>query len=197
MDLSPPLSGCFPVVSGIRASLSADAWSGVEKEPSVHAEGLAGDIAGVVGGEEQHGRCDIQVRVAIAAHGYGGDGRRHTLGIGALYFVRGVGLSCRGDDVDGDRIASPLPGGGPRQAAHGFLGDVVPDGPGVPDHAVPGREVDDPACIAQNVPRNPVSNVQSSSVSSNDSSGAGTGRPVGWSRVPQDWALLTRMSRLP
>src|SRR5690349_24146494 len=61
---------------------------------------------------------------------------------------RGVGLSRRGDDVDGDRIATPLPGGGPRQAAHGFLGDVVPDGPGVPDHAVPGREVDDPVDLA-------------------------------------------------
>src|SRR6476620_10343494 len=53
------------------------------------------------------------------------------------------------------------------------------------------------ACIAQNVPRNPVSNVQSSSASSNDSSGVGTGRPVGWSRVPQDWALLTKDVEAP
>src|ERR1700730_6421286 len=87
MDLSPPLSGCFPVVDGIRASLSADAWSGVQKQPSVHAEGLAGDVAGVVGGEEQHGRRDIQPRVAEAPRGYGGDGRGHRLGIGALDVV--------------------------------------------------------------------------------------------------------------
>ena len=69
--------------------LSADPWSGVQKAPSVHAEGLAGDVAGVVGGEEQHGRRYIQARVAEAPRGYGGDGRRHTLGIGALDFVRG------------------------------------------------------------------------------------------------------------
>src|ERR1700739_3435599 len=39
----------------------------------------------------------------------------------------------------------PSRGGVPRQAADGFFGDVVADGPGVPDRAVPGREVDDPA----------------------------------------------------
>src|ERR1700751_5497798 len=74
----------------MRALLSADASSGVQKQPSVHAEGLAGDVAGVVGGAEQHGRCDIQVRVAEAPRRYGGDGRGHRLGIGALDVVGGL-----------------------------------------------------------------------------------------------------------
>ena len=37
-----------------------DASSGVEKHLSVHVEGLAGDEAGVVAGEEQPRRCGIQ-----------------------------------------------------------------------------------------------------------------------------------------
>ena len=35
------------VLDGMRTLLLADASSGVEKHPSVHAEGLAGDEAGV------------------------------------------------------------------------------------------------------------------------------------------------------
>src|ERR1700731_4758728 len=99
MELSP--FSCFLlVVAGWlltgTAWLAVDTSSGVQKRPSVHAKGLAGDVAGVVGGEEQHGRRDIQVRIAEASHGNGGDGRGHTLGIGALDFIRGVSPGRRG-----------------------------------------------------------------------------------------------------
>jgi len=33
--------------------LSVDVWSGVQQRPAVHADGLAGDVAGVVGAEER------------------------------------------------------------------------------------------------------------------------------------------------
>src|SRR4029077_6893716 len=52
MDLSPPLSRCFPLLTRYGALLSAGAWSGVQKAPSVRAGGLAGDVAGVVGGAD-------------------------------------------------------------------------------------------------------------------------------------------------
>jgi hypothetical protein len=52
MDLNPLSLALFSVVDGIRALLSVDASSGVQKAPSVHAEGLPGDAAGVAGGEE-------------------------------------------------------------------------------------------------------------------------------------------------
>src|SRR5580700_5702442 len=131
MDLSPPLSSCFPLLAGYGRCSQRTPRQACRNKPSVRAESLAGDVSAVVGGEEQHGRCDIQGRVAEAPRGYGSDGRGHRLGIGALDVVRGVG-SRRGDDVDGDRTATPLQGGGPRQAAHGFWMMLYPTVPAFP-----------------------------------------------------------------
>ena len=81
------------------------------------AELYAGEGARVVIASRSADGCASAVEAIEAADGNGGDGRGHRLGIGALDFVRGVGLRRRGDDVGGDRIATPLPGGRPRQAA--------------------------------------------------------------------------------
>ena len=71
--------------------LLADALSGVEKHPSVHAEGLAGDVAGVVGGEEQHDR------------------QRHRRGWRGLYFcVERSNVSVSPPTEGGSRAELPF-----------------------------------------------------------------------------------------
>src|SRR5262245_22092494 len=126
-------------------------WS-VPHDPSVHVEGLPGDVPGLVGGEKGGHARDVVGRVR-PAEGDRGVHPGQRLGLGdllALGHALDDPLVHRGarhagaDGIDVDVESGELGGGDPRHGNHRALGAGVGDVGGVPEPlARDGRDVDD------------------------------------------------------
>src|SRR5262245_50210511 len=83
----------------------ARACSAAHGHAAVHAQDLAGDVAGVVGGKEGHGGRDV-LGLAILAHGNDAEGGLEAGLIDLAQHLRGD-VAGR-DGVDGDTVARHL-----------------------------------------------------------------------------------------
>ena len=92
---------------------------------SVDEQGVAGEVTGVVAGEEDRDRRDVGLGIAQTAHWIGGVGQDLELGVRREHGSRRRRLGARADCIGDDSVGRPLPRGRAGERAQCFLGAVV------------------------------------------------------------------------